>query len=148
MGWDSLDLGSLPDPGDIVWCKWPYRDNPGSPGPVARPALVRAVFTRNDSETGVTFGSLEVSYGKGVFTDAQSEMDLVIKDKEAVARCGLHKRTRFALDRGNRKHLLWCREFFIPPDYLRERGLRIGRLGEAEIAQMRQCLIRRGLLAD
>lgn len=145
MGWTFLEIETLPEPGDIVWCKFPYTR--GKPGPVARPTLVRANAVYENPETGTLYGSVEVSYGTGEFTEEQEKIDLVIKNWDAVKRCGLHKPTRFSLDPANRKNLIWCEEFFVPSDYLRDAQVHIGRLGEAETAQMRERLIRRGLLA-
>lgn len=146
MGWTLLDIETLPNPGDIVWCKFPYVR--GEPGPVARPTLVRATTTLENPETGTLYGAVEVSYGTGEYTEEHRQIDLVISDKEAVRRCGLHKPTRFALDTGNRKNLIWCEEYFVPPEYVRNTDLLIGRLGDAEIAQMRRSLTRRGLLVE
>lgn len=100
-----------------------------------------------DPETGTLYGAVDVSYGTGEYTEDQCQIDLVIRDWEAVKRCGLHKPTRFALDTGNRKNLIWCEEYFVPPEYVEETGLLIGRLGEMEVDQMRLSLIRRGLFA-
>jgi hypothetical protein len=143
MGWTFYDTATLPEPGDIVWCKWPYRDNPGQPGPVARPTLVRETFVRQDLHTETTFGSLIISYGTGEFDERHFDLDLVISDMRRARELGLHKPTRFSLDPADRKHLLWCEEFFIAPDYVRERGLVVGRLGEPELQRMKECLARR-----
>lgn len=145
MGWTFLDIDTLPEPGDIVWCKFPY--SRGKPGPIARPTLVRSTATYENPETGTLYGAVDVSYGTGEYTEDQCQIDLVIRDWEAVKRCGLHKPTRFALDTGNRKNLIWCEEYFVPPEYVEETGLLIGRLGEMEVDQMRLSLIRRGLFA-
>lgn len=144
MGWTFLDLDKLPDPGDIVWCKFPYGKQNG-PGPVARPTLVRNAYVRENPETGTLYGSVEVSYGTGN-TNSHADVDLILKDWPVIKQCGLHKPTRFALDLGHKKHLFWCEEYFVPPDYLRDANVQIGRLGPDQIEQMRNCLIKRGLI--
>lgn len=147
MGWTFYDVATLPESGDIVWCKWPQREDRGQPGSVARPTLVREIFVREDPTTRRIFGSLVVSYGTGEF-NADHRDDLIIRDMQRAKSLGLHKATRFSLDPRNRKHLLWCREYFVSPRYVRAQGLLVGRLGEPELVQMRECLIRRGLLSQ
>jgi hypothetical protein len=143
MGWTYYDLRTLPNPGDIVWCKWPYKEDRGGPGKVVRPALVREVF-ENAATSGESYGSLIVSHGTGNLNAASD--DLVVSAWDRVRALGLHKPTRFSLDPADRKHLLWCEEFFVPPGYGANQSLRLGSLGEQELDAMRACLTRRGLL--
>lgn len=75
MGWTFLNTDTLPEPGDIVWCKFPY--SRGEPGPIARPTLVRATATYENPETGTLYGSVEVSYGTGEYTEDQCQVDLI-----------------------------------------------------------------------
>jgi hypothetical protein len=112
MGWTYYDVSTLPNPGDIVWCKWPYKEHRGRPGKVVRPALVREVL-ENETKDGERFGSLIVSYSTGNLTTSSD--DLIVSDWERVRAFGLHKPTRFSLDPADRKHLLWCEEYLIPP---------------------------------
>jgi hypothetical protein len=107
--------------------------------------LVRATQILENPETGTQYGIVEVSYGTGTFDEAKSQLDLVIKDRKAFKRCGLHKPTKFALDLRNRKTLIWCEEFFLPENYIRDSQVMVGRLGEAEIIQMKAKLKARGL---
>ena len=65
MGWTFYDLNSLPEPGEIAWCKWPQREDKGQPGEIARPVLVREALVREDPKIGLKFGSVMVSYGTG-----------------------------------------------------------------------------------
>lgn len=145
MGWTYYDVGTLPEPNDIVWCKWPQREDKGRPGRIVRPTLVREVFVRTDSQTGEAFGSLIISYATGNLS-GDHERDLVVASMERARELGLHKPTRFSLDPSDRKHLLWCEEYFVSPDYVRRQGLVLGSLGEQEIGLLRQCLIKRGLI--
>lgn len=148
MGWTFLDIDELPDPGDIVWCKFPVREKPGSPGPIVRPTLVRASRVHKDESTGVKFGAVQVSYGTGNFTEKQKIEDLIIEEWNDVRRCGLHKPTRFSLDPSNKKNLIWCSEYFVGQKYARSKGIYVGRLGLTEREQLRQKLIGRGLISS
>lgn len=147
MGWTFYNIATLPAPGDIVWCKWPYKEDRGRPGKIVRPALVRASIVHED-EAGTVYGSVIVSYTTGEFTPAHLPYDLVVTDAGRVRALGLHKPTRFSLDPSDRKNLLWCKEYFIGQQYARERKIHVGSLGEAELDRMTQCLIRRGLPVD
>lgn len=148
MGWDFLDIDELPEPGDLLWCKWPQREAPGAPGPVARPVLVRESAIHEDRVTGRHFGALTVSYGTGTIKPHHIGFDLIIGPHSRAIELGLHKMTRFALDLRNRKTLIWCSEYFVPNNYLAVRSIHIGRLGDDEIEQMRRCLLARGLLKE
>ena len=53
---------------------------------------------------------------------------------------GLHKPTCFSLAPDNRKHLLWCREFFVPPEYRRSLGITIGHLTAEQTERAIRCL--------
>jgi hypothetical protein len=148
MGWTFYDVASLPEPGEIVWCKWPLRERKGEPGPWARPSLVWETFVRDDPVTGARFGSVIVSYGTGEVEPERRPLDLVIAPMARARELGLHKPTRFSLDPSDRKHLLWCREFFVASSYLRDQDVRIGRLGEPELRQLRERLAARGLVSE
>ncbi len=143
MGWTFLYIDDLPEPGELVWCKFPVRENPGNPGPVVRPTLVRQSSIHEDRKTGVQFGAVMVSYGTGNFDESHEGLDLIIKDWTRVKAVGLHKPTRFALDGGNTKNLIWCEEYFVPPDYTAGRGIHVGRLNTEEFEEAKACLERR-----
>ena len=147
MGWTFHDIQTLPDPGDIVWCKFPRREDRGAPGPVARPVLVRESYVLAEDASGLTYGSVMVSYGTGE-TDARPGVPcFVIRSWARARQIGLHKPTLFALDPGNTKNLLWCEEYFVPQGYVAASGIRIGRLSEEEFAEAQACLAQRGSAA-
>src|SRR5262245_65499176 len=80
------DIGTLPEPGDIVWCKWPQREDKGMPGPSVRPVLVRETELREFAD-GTQFGMILVSYGTGERIDnIARQRDLVIEANEFRAR--------------------------------------------------------------
>lgn len=140
MGWTFLQIDTLPDPGDIVWCRFPIRERPGQHlgrGRVLRLSL--RVISTTTLKTNTRFGSVLVCYG----TDLQKigkRPHFPIKTKAPAIEIGLHKPTAFGLDGGNVKRLIWCSEFFVPPDYMRNQGLAIGQLNEAERVSVRELL--------
>lgn len=100
---------SLPDPGDIVYCRFPEKEIPG-PAPKPRPALVIAV--------GEVDGKLhiEVAYGTSRNTDRlhSGEFQISPPDGEAYALSGLSYPTKF--DLRNRKELPYNEAWFrVPP---------------------------------
>jgi hypothetical protein len=60
MGWTFHDLASLPEVYDIVWCKWPQREDKNRPGEFVRPVLVRE--TRIMQSGDVQYGAVLISY--------------------------------------------------------------------------------------
>lgn len=146
MGWDLLDIHMMPEPGDLVWCKWPQKEKPGQPGPVARPTLVRETSIFEDGSTGTQYGAVTVSYGTGNYDAHHIGVDLIIGPTLRARALGLHKTTRIDLSPWNKKMLIWCREFFVPPDYMAKANITIGRLEEPEIEQMKRCLVARAAL--
>jgi hypothetical protein len=148
MGWTFYDLSSLPEIHDIVWCKWPEREDKGKPGPVARPVLVRETRVMKKGE--IRYGAVVISYatGQGLdgkpIDDAAREIDLCIEKPEEVKAAGLHKATRFSLNLADRKLLPWCEEYFVPPEYVKGAGLVLGRLTDQHRAKMLECMKRRG----
>lgn len=146
MGFTFHPIECLPEPGDVVWCKWPHRESKGQPGPHVRPVLVRG-NALHDMPDKTRFGSLIVSYGTGVIGDRPSDgpLDLIIGESEFRA-LGLHKPTRFALDPSSKKNLPWCEEFFVPQSYVASKDIVIGRLNNSQMARLRECLKLRGLI--
>ena len=99
-----------PDPGDIVWCRFPQRPR-DKPGPKPRPALVLSVTEHGD---GV---AVEVAYGTSQRTDHLLSGEFAIRKAEhkaAYATAGLSYDTKFDL-----RHIVelpWDAEFFtVPP---------------------------------
>lgn len=83
-----------PNPGDIVWCRFPERGIPG-PGPKARPALVTAVGLADGRSTAF------VAYGTSQKTDRLITGEFVIASTEhaAIEAAGLTSSTKFDLSR-------------------------------------------------
>ena len=100
------DPKTLPRPGDVVWCRFPFRDMPGKPGPKPRPAIVRAVFLdRRRSRC-----SVEVAFGTSKKTDRLYRGEFSIASPSGMRAAGLEAPPKFDLARSVR--LPWTREFF------------------------------------
>lgn len=102
---------TLPQPFDVVWCRFPYRESPDLPADVSHPALVRQSLIDNEGRPWV-----RLIYGTSKVERKGSEYFDVPPD--AGRQCGLRKPTRFNLDRELR--LPWAEEFFetasgLPP---------------------------------
>ncbi len=145
MSFTFYSVESLPEPGAILWCKWPHRESRSHPAEYVRPVLVRACKI-NALPDGKTFGSLTVSYGTGTIGDPAegAELDLIIGENE-FRQLGLHKPTRFSLNPADKKHLPWCEEYFVGQAYLKANRVVIGNLTEVQSERIRQCLKRRGI---
>lgn len=100
-----------PDPGDIVWCRFPPRPR-DVPGPKPRPALVLAV-TEHEDGTAVM-----VAYGTSQKVDRLVSGEFAIRKathKTAYATAGLSYDTKF--DLRTTIELPWNALFFaVPPD--------------------------------
>jgi hypothetical protein len=143
MGWTFYDLSSLPEVHDIVWCKWPQREDRNMPGPVVRPVLVRETQIRQKGE--IRYGAVLISYATGQGIDeAARQLDLCIEKPADVKAAGLHKPTRFSLALADRKLLPWCLEYFVAPEYVKNVSLILGKLTDQQRELVRACLKRRG----
>ncbi len=100
----------MPEPGDIVWCRFPQRPR-DAPGPKARPALVLVV---NQFQDGVT---LQVAYGTSKKLDRLAAGEFAIRKVDhqaAFTAAGLSFDTKFDLRRTI--ELPWNDAFFsVPP---------------------------------
>jgi hypothetical protein len=147
MGWTFYSVESLPKVHDIVWCKWPQREDKGMPGKVTRPTLVREVEVLEHPQIG-KFGRLLVSYASGEHINEQTRLvDLIIEDWAAVRAAGLHNPTRFSLNPRDRWRLPWCQEYFVGQEYAPDSPIVAGSLTEAQSDTLRQLLKRHGLTA-
>ena len=99
-----------PEPGDIVWCRFPQRPR-DKPGPKPCPALVTEVTVRAD---GV---EVKVAYGTSRHLDHLHPGEFAIRNLEnhvAFALAGLSYDTKFNL--AEILSLPWDNQFFsVPP---------------------------------
>jgi hypothetical protein len=104
-------MWELPDPGDIVWCRFPQRPR-DVPGPKPRPALVVAVAEHEDGTT------VTVAYGTSQKVDRLVAGEFAIRKvdhRAAYEVAGLSFDTKF--DLRNRVELPWNDCFFsVPPN--------------------------------
>lgn len=99
----------LPDPGDIVYCRFP--ESMGKPGPKPRPALVTGLATFEDGTAAV-----EVAYGTSRNTDDLHSGEFLVspQDGEAYRLAGLSHATKFSF---HRRVVVPCTDewFRVPP---------------------------------
>lgn len=147
MGWTFHDVTTLPELHDIVWCKWPQREDKLLPGPTVRPVLVREAELRERLD-GTQFGMVLVSYATSAgIDDISRQRDLVIEANECKA-AGLHKATRFSLNPRDRKWLPWSDEYFVPQIYVQNHaGIVCGSLTAGQRDRLRRALKHRGLVS-
>jgi PemK-like, MazF-like toxin of type II toxin-antitoxin system len=104
-------MWDLPEPGDIVWCRFPQRPR-DVPGPKPRPALVVIITEHADGAI------ITVAYGTSQKTDRLASGEFAIRkseNKAAYEIAGLSYDTKF--DLRNRAELPWNDTFFaVPPN--------------------------------
>jgi hypothetical protein len=142
---EFYDPKTAPNVFDVVWCKWPKRENPGVPGEWVRPTLVldvRLMVTDDEIE----WAAVTVAYGTDAtkVPEAARINHLLITEAEYRA-LGLHKPTVFKLDPANRKRLPWAEEYFISQGYVRDQKIIVGSLTAHQQVVTRECFTARGL---
>lgn len=110
MALTYYDIATLPQPLDIVWCRFPTSEMPKQPGPKPRPALVRSILLSKDH----TRGAVEITYGTSKYSPQAKPNDLHVCNMAEMAKCGLPQATCFMLERTIR--LPWATEFFTTRD--------------------------------
>lgn len=112
-----------PEPGDIVWCRFPQRPR-DVPGPKPRPALVVCVTEFADGSV------VKVAYGTSQKTDRLVSGEFAIRkaeNKTAYKLAGLSYDTKF--DLRNMVELPWNECFFaVPPIPLHGQTPKLGSL--------------------
>jgi len=105
--WTFFPANTAPKALDIVWCLFPFVEQPGVPGPKSRPGLVKQVLRKDDR------AYVEVAYGTSRF-DRYSQGDLIIANSTDLVEMGLPQATVFLL--GRTVTLPWAKEWFGPLD--------------------------------
>lgn len=146
MGLNLYDPDTAPEVYDIVWCKWPRREDKLAPGSWVRCVLVVDVRRMVDDRTGQEYALITAQYGTGKTNLELHELanNLVIEQHEFRA-LGLHKPTVFEMGLGNRKRLPWCVEYFVPQQYILDQGIIAGRLNADQRRRFHSCFTARGL---
>lgn len=115
-------FATFPDPGDIVYCRFP--EEVGVPGPKPRPALVLGVGFSGDKKD-----SVRVAYGTSQrITDLRSgEFAITPEDRAAFDLSGLSYPTKFDLK--NTQVLPYTDEWFsVPPQPAHGHSPKLGTL--------------------
>jgi hypothetical protein len=130
VGAPCYDPTTLPRPGDVVWCNFPYDEMPGQPGPKPRPAIVGKVYLNH--RTGRS--SISVAFGTSQKTDRLYKGEFVVATPSGMRAAGLHLPTKFDLARTAR--LPWAPAYFtIKPG---GDGLIMGALHPTDIAALQR----------
>ena len=122
-----------PIAGEIVWCRYPYREAPGSPGRKVRPALILNLILSREKDYLV-----RVAYGtsrRWMATDAPERPRLEITDPDEYRPAGLKRPTIFLLDRT--APLPWREDWFPPRRRIGRHDITpiIGALSPARLAE-------------
>jgi hypothetical protein len=123
-GWSYFPASTLPAPLDIVLCRFPDHLDLGKPGPKRRPGLIIQTAI---SETGLR-GEVRVVYGSTNLKSFKRQNDLYVVNYKEMYEAGLHKATRFDLDKV--LWLPWADEFFEKPQHIHYQSPVIGHLPE------------------
>lgn len=116
-------MWEAPDPGDIVWCRFPQRPR-DVPGPKPRPVLIVAV---TEHEDGI---AVTVAYGTSQNLGRLAAGEFVLRkaeNKAAYEMAGLSYDTKF--DLRNLVELPWNDTFFaVPPNPIHGQTPKLGSL--------------------
>jgi hypothetical protein len=145
MGLKLYDSATEPEVFNVVWCKWPRREDKLAPGSWIRCVLVIDVRRMIDDRTEKEYSLITAVYGTGKENVDPSDLanNLVIESHEFRG-LGLHKPTVFKFDLANRKRLPWCVEYFVPKEYVLSQNIVAGALNAGQQMRFRQCFIARG----
>ena len=140
------DPTTIPSVFDVVWCKWPRREDKLGPGPWVRCVLVLDVRPMLDMRTDTEYAAITAAYGTDATTVSAREIadHLYITGAEYEV-LGLHKPTVFKLDLQNRKRLPWAENYFVPQGYVRNQGIVAGSLNDQQRARVTAFFQRNGL---
>jgi len=143
---EFYDPTTAPDVFDIVWCKWPRREDKLGPGPWVRAVLVLDVRLMVDSQNENEWAAVTAAYGTGAENVKAEHFkgNLLITAAECGL-LGLHKATVFKLDPGSRKRLPWAEDYFVPQGYVLNQGIVAGSLSAGQQTIVKACLKERGL---
>jgi hypothetical protein len=146
MGLTLYPPVTAPEVYDIVWCKWPRREDKLAPGSWVRCVLVVDVRRMVDERNGQEFALVTAQYGTGKSNLELHEMvNNVVIEHHECRRLGLHKPTVFQMDLRSRKRLPWCVEYFVPQEYLVEQNIIAGHLNGDQQVRFLACFQARNL---
>lgn len=110
----DVEAVGLPAAFCIVWCWFPREEDPGEPGPVLRPGLIRHAQRAVIEVEGqkVLTGRVQVLYGTKQIDRFPPPRGFHIESEEDKRELGLIEETVFQLD--NVQTLLWTKRYFGP----------------------------------
>lgn len=132
----AYPASTLPEPMDVVWCRFPYDETPGKPGDIAHPALVFEVMEYREGKYAV-----RVAFGTSNMDRGDKAMNFQVSNFAAQRAAGLAKETFF--DLGRVKTLVWTDRWFESPDPKRWSTPVIGQIGADGQEYLRAVLERR-----
>jgi hypothetical protein len=146
MGLKLYDPATAPEVYDVVWCKWPRREDKLAPGSWVRCVLVVDVRRMVDDRDGQEYALITAQYGTGKENLEFRELaNNIVIERHEVRALGLHKPTVFQMDLNNRKRLPWCVEYFVPKEYILSENIIAGRLNQDQQKRFHSCFEARGL---
>jgi hypothetical protein len=130
MTFSFYDADTLPSRFDIIYCRFPYEEAPGLPGPKPRPGLVYDGLINPADGLPYVF----VHYGTSQNFDRLNPFQFVIGNSADIVRSGLTFMTRFDLRKP--EPIPWAEEFVC----MREgaSSLILGRLPPRQIDALRR----------
>ncbi len=124
QAWSFLSIQSLPLPLDIIWCNFPFQENPESPGPKSRPGLVRQTMAKDGRPY------VEVCYGTSKYKKYPA-CSLIIANLTDLVEIGLPQATVFNLEKT--AIIPWSKEWV---GHLDGRGPSLGKLNQTNIERL------------
>ncbi|WP_156428407.1 hypothetical protein [Novosphingobium sp. FSW06-99] len=106
MSLTFFPISTLPAPYDVVWCRFPFDDSLGTPGPKPRPAIVLNIAADVDAGEG----EVQLVYGTTKLKTLHRPRDFFVTKLLEMDACGLNKATRFDLDKV--AWIPWAGEWF------------------------------------
>lgn len=113
LGLSAYAVTTAPAAYDIVSVAFPYKENPGEPGPKCRPGLILSMSAHTERATGRPYATVQVAYGTSSLRvrDRHPPWDIFdVHNYVALQQSGLCTDTHFVLSRIQK--LMWCEEFF------------------------------------
>jgi hypothetical protein len=129
---------------DVVWCKFPVRENPDEPGPWVRAVLVVDVELMEDVD-GTEWAAVTAAYGTGAdnVVNLNEPRNLLIPRSEYRA-LGLHKPTVFQLDVSNQRRMPWGEKYFVTQGYVKNQNIICGSLNAGQQTKFHDCFKKLG----
>ena len=145
MGLTLYPPDTAPEVYDIVWCKWPRREDnrAGQLGKVCLGGRCPS-YDGRENRAGIRAGYGAV-WNWQVEFELHEMVNNVVIERHEFRDLGLHKPTVFQMDLRNCKRLPWCVEYFVPQEYLVSQNIIAGHLNEDQQTLFHACFSARNL---